>query len=437
MESVLSKKITINPISPKFKMLYRKMRYKILYGGRGSGKSYAVVEALIYYAMTYNVRVLCCREIQKSIKESSYKLIVDMIMSMGLVDEFYITQNSIICKKTKAEFIFMGLHANVTSIQSIVDIDICWVEEGQSISTESWKILTPSIRGIGSEIWVSLNPWLPSDVICKNFIEREHVNSVVVKINYLENPKCPQVLLDEANDMLVNNPDMYEHVWLGDYMKQGSNNLFKFSELLAATKRIGVAKQDGLVVAGFDVARFGDDSSALVIRNHGRIIFAKKYHNQKIFTTCKQVLEELYKYNVDTVVVDGGGLGAGAVEKLNEINTRINLSIVEFSGAFAAQDIKLLNARVETYKALAKWIKEEYSALPTDSDELIEELSVMKYEFATGSDKIKLNSKDDIKKIIGRSTDISDALSMTFYNTGTKQISKEELRKFKQKIFGH
>jgi len=418
-------------------MLYRKMRYKILYGGRGSGKSYAVVEALIYYAMTYNVRVLCCREIQKSIKESSYKLIVDMIMSMGLVDEFYITQNSIICKKTKAEFIFMGLHANVTSIQSIVDIDICWVEEGQSISAESWKILTPSIRGIGSEIWVSLNPWLPSDVICKNFIERTHVNSVVVKINYLENPKCPQVLLDEANDMLVNDPDMYEHVWLGGYMKQGSNNLFKFSELLAATKRIGVAKQDGLVVAGFDVARFGDDSSALVIRNHGRIIFAKKYHNQKIFTTCKQVLEELYKYNVDTVVVDGGGLGAGAVEKLNEINTRINLSIVEFSGAFAAQDIKLLNARVETYKALAKWIKEEYSALPTDSDELIEELSVMKYEFATGSDKIKLNSKDDIKKIIGRSTDISDALSMTFYNTGTKQISKEELRKFKQKIFGH
>ena len=315
--------VKIKPISNKFKLLYRKSRYKILYGGRGSGKSYAVTEALIYYACNFSVRILCCREIQKSIKESSYKMIVDMINQLGLSNLFYITNNSIINKETESEFIFMGLRSNVTSIQSIANIDICWIEESQSISEDSWRVLTPSIRATGSEIWATLNPYLPTDIICKNFIEITNPDALVQKINYVDNPKCPKVLLDEAEYMKENNPEMYKHVWLGEYMQQGSNHLFRLGSLLEAQKRPGIIKDAAPIIAGLDVARFGNDSSALVIRQHGRIIYHKKYHKLELFTLCKQVMETLINFKVDQVIVDANGIGVGAYEKLKEINTAI------------------------------------------------------------------------------------------------------------------
>mgnify|MGYP003659688752 FL=1 len=101
--------IQVKPCSPKLKVLYEKHRFKILKGGRGSAKSWGVAEALVHYTNTYKTRVLCCREVQKSIKESAKKLIEDTIWRYGLQDSYEILGSEIRHKVTGSIFIFEGL----------------------------------------------------------------------------------------------------------------------------------------------------------------------------------------------------------------------------------------------------------------------------------------------------------------------------------------
>src|SRR3990167_7239633 len=131
-------------------------RYRCLYGGRGSGKSTAFASWLIIAALS-NKRILCCREIQNSIRDSVHRLLTDRIRLMGLDDYFIITQDSI-KSRYGAEIIFRGLKNNVSEIKSLEGISIVWVEEAEKVSKDSWDILVPTIREEGSEIWCSFNP---------------------------------------------------------------------------------------------------------------------------------------------------------------------------------------------------------------------------------------------------------------------------------------
>ena len=131
-------------------------RYRVLYGGRGSGKSTAFATQLIIKALS-NKRILCCREIQNSIRDSVHRLLTDRIREMGLDDYFIITQDSI-KSRYGAEIIFRGLKNNISEIKSLEGISIAWVEEAEKVGESSWEILIPTIREEDSEIWVSFNP---------------------------------------------------------------------------------------------------------------------------------------------------------------------------------------------------------------------------------------------------------------------------------------
>lgn len=130
-----------------------KKRYKCLKGGRASGKSWGAVLALFYISTTYKTFICCVREIQKSIKESSQKLIVDTIKRYGLEDEFYITKTEITHKITGSRFIFFGIKSNPESVKSLEGADIVWVEEADRVSQESWDLLIPTVRKEHSQIW--------------------------------------------------------------------------------------------------------------------------------------------------------------------------------------------------------------------------------------------------------------------------------------------
>lgn len=106
--------------------LFRPHRYKVFYGGRGSGKSFSVARALILIASRATVRVLCCREIQNSIRDSSYQLLKDMVQRLGLESQFVFTDQEIRCPSTGSRFIFKGLLRNEQSVKSTEGIDICW-----------------------------------------------------------------------------------------------------------------------------------------------------------------------------------------------------------------------------------------------------------------------------------------------------------------------
>lgn len=202
-------------MSNPFLELWRPHRYKVFYGGRGSGKSWAIAEALIVMADMCKLRILCCREIQKSIKDSSYQLLKDTALRLGIANRFVFLETEIRHKKTGSKFIFTGLIRNEQTIKSKEGIDICWCEEAQTISETSWETLIPTIRKDGSEIWLSFNPLNADDPTTVRFVENPPPEAYVRKVNYDENPYFTEALRREMEWDRKNDFEKYLHIWEG------------------------------------------------------------------------------------------------------------------------------------------------------------------------------------------------------------------------------
>ena len=199
----------------KLEFLFQPYRYKVAYGGRGSGKSWGFARALLLEATKKRLRILCAREIQRSIKQSVHQLLSDQIQVLELGKFFEILETEIRCRNG-SQISFTGLANNtVESIKSFEGVDIVWVEEAQTVSKKSWDILIPTIRKPESEIWVSFNPDLDTDDTYTRFVVSPPSDAKVVKINYTDNLWFPDVLEKERLHAEANNPD-YENIWLGE-----------------------------------------------------------------------------------------------------------------------------------------------------------------------------------------------------------------------------
>ncbi len=191
-------------------------RYKCLWGGRGSGKSYAVADALLIEGLRRPIRVLCAREFQTSIKESVHYLLAERIEVLKLQD-FYRVQQATITGQNGSQFIFKGVRHNVQSIKSMAGLTHLWLEEAQTISAESWKVLIPTIREEGSEIWVTFNPLHETDTVWTELVGKDRANAYVQRINWDRNPHFPSVLEEERLQMQATDPDAYAHIWEGGF----------------------------------------------------------------------------------------------------------------------------------------------------------------------------------------------------------------------------
>jgi phage terminase large subunit len=198
----------------KLQPLFKPSRYKVLYGGRGGAKSWGIARALLILAARKPLRILCAREFQTSIKDSVHKLLVDQIVALELMQFFEITQTSI-RGQNGSEFAFVGLKNNVANVKSYEGIDICWVEEAQTVSRNSWKTLTPTIRKEGSEIWVSFNPELETDETYQRFVVHPPPDTISIKINYWDNPWFPETLRMEMESLKARDHEAYMQVWEG------------------------------------------------------------------------------------------------------------------------------------------------------------------------------------------------------------------------------
>jgi phage terminase large subunit len=194
--------------------LFDKARYKVYYGGRGAGKSHSAAKALLILGAKSQIRVLCAREYQTSIKDSVHKLLCDQIELMNLHGFYEITQSAI-RGKNGSEFAFVGLKNNVANVKSYEGVDYCWVEEAQTVSRHSWNTLIPTIRKEGSEIWITFNPELETDETYQRFVVRPPEQAVVQKINWSDNPWFPEVLALEKDSLKSRDPSAYQTVWEG------------------------------------------------------------------------------------------------------------------------------------------------------------------------------------------------------------------------------
>jgi phage terminase large subunit len=198
----------------KLEGLFKKSRYKVLYGGRGGAKSWGIARALLIKGAKDPIRILCAREFQTSIKDSVHKLLCDQIESLGLLSFYEITQTSI-RGRNGTEFSFVGLKNNVSNIKSYEGVDICWVEEAQTTSRLSWNILIPTIRKEGSEIWISFNPELETDETYQRFVANPPADSITMKVNWYDNPWFPDTLRLEKDSLKARDEEAYNQVWEG------------------------------------------------------------------------------------------------------------------------------------------------------------------------------------------------------------------------------
>jgi phage terminase large subunit len=216
-------------------------RYKGAYGGRGSGKSQFFADLMVATAVRKpGFRGLCCREVQKSLKESAKRLIEQKIEAQG-VAPFFDVQESQIKTPGGGVIVFAGLQDHTSeSIKSYEGFDVAWVEEAQTVSDRSLNLLRPTIRAPGSELWFSWNPRRATDAVDKMLRGAETpTNAKVVRANWSDNPWFPGELEQERLDCLRQQPDQYDHIWEGGYVTVADGAYF--------ARDLAQAKLDGRI----------------------------------------------------------------------------------------------------------------------------------------------------------------------------------------------
>jgi len=201
-------------------------RYRCASGGRGSAKSHSFARAVILNVVSRRMRVLCCREIMRSLRESVHHLLVDTIDALGLTQYFQITDREITCTTTGSEVIFAGLWANITTLKSLENIALVWIEESESVSAPSLQVLAPTIRAPDSELWLSCNPD-SSDAPVMQFVDGKRDDCRHVHVTYADNPFFPTVLEAEREYLQSVDDDAYRWVWLGQCRTISDAQIFR------------------------------------------------------------------------------------------------------------------------------------------------------------------------------------------------------------------
>jgi phage terminase large subunit len=258
--------------APVFEPLLAPARYKGAWGGRGSGKSHFFAELLVEECLAQpGTRAICIREVQRTLKESSKRLIEDKIREFGVAEGHgFRILNELIETPGGGVISFSGMQDHTAeSIKSLEGYRIAWVEEAQSLSARSLQLLRPTIRMDGSELWFSWNPRRKVDAVDAMLRGAElPTGAVVVRANWSDNPRFPAVLEQERQDCLRTTPEQYDHIWQGGYATVLEGAYYAASLAAArADRRIGRVAADPLLTlrAFVDIGGTGARADAFVI----------------------------------------------------------------------------------------------------------------------------------------------------------------------------
>jgi phage terminase large subunit len=221
----------------KLEPLFSPKRYKVMYGGRGGGKSWGVAQALLALGADRPLRILCGREVQKSMRDSVHRLLKDSIVRLGL-EAFYEVLDTEIRGANGTIFLFTGLQSHtVDSIKSFEGVDIVWIEEAHGVSKKSWDVLIPTIRKDGSEIWMTLNPDMDTDETYVRFIAAKSDDTWVCEINWRDNPWLPDVLNQERlKAKRSQSREDYEYIWEGKPRTVAEGAIYRHEVVQAITQ---------------------------------------------------------------------------------------------------------------------------------------------------------------------------------------------------------
>lgn len=212
-------------IPPKLIPVFNKpARYRVAKGGRGSAKTrtFALMTAVRGYQCGMEGKtgqILCGREFMNSLEDSSLEEVKAAIRSVPWLEDYYeLGEKYIRSKDGRVSYTFAGLRRSLDSLKSKARIILAWIDEAETVSETAWRKLIPTVREDNSEIWVTYNPESKESATHKRFVEQTPDDAIVVDMNWRDNPWFPAVLEAERLEDKRKRPDIYDHVWEGDFL---------------------------------------------------------------------------------------------------------------------------------------------------------------------------------------------------------------------------
>lgn len=202
--------------------LWEPHRYKALWGGRNGIKSWSMARVLLATGTARPLRVICLRETMRTIKDSVHTLLEDQIKAMQLGYYYDVQATSIRHREFDTRFVYAGLQALIrdsTALKAYESFDIAWIEEAQTVSHESLKVLIPTMRKSGSEIWFSFNPMLATDPICDFLFKNPPPGLAIKKTSWRNNLWLTDEARADMDYLKQTDPDEYDHVYEGEFVR--------------------------------------------------------------------------------------------------------------------------------------------------------------------------------------------------------------------------
>jgi len=439
-------------------LVKKKKRFKVIIGGRGSGKSHTVADICLMDAQTKGIKTGCFREFQNSISDSVYSLLSDEIERLDL--KGFDIQNNVILNNGQDSFTFKGMARNPESIKSMHGYERFFIEEAQTISYKSLKMLTPTLRIEGSEVWLVGNPASSADPFSQRFIipfqkeldkhgYYEDDLHLIIVCNYMDNPFFPEVLEDERKyDLDHLDRAEYDHIWLGKFNDSIANSIIKvewFDACIDAHKKLGF-KPLGATIVSHDPSDTGKDDKGIAIRKGAVFLEVDSMATGDVNEGCDWATNKAIKYNADLFTWDCDGLGVSLNRQVSESFQGIKTDVKMFKGSMSVDNPDQIyqphdniaepktnkqtfrNKRSQYYWRLRDRFYNTYRAVVKgeyiDPDELISldsginNLQGLRSEICriplklNGSGMIQIMSKDEMLKLGIASPNMADSLMM-------------------------
>lgn len=405
-------------VIPKLECFRQPMRIKLTKSGRGTGKSWSISSLLTQMAHRRPLRIGCFREIQKTLQESSYALMVQTISRLGY-SGWNVTDEAIE-SPCGSRIIFRGLKdiRAAGQVKGLEAFDIFWLEEAATISHDSLRMLLPTLRKEGSELWASWNPETENDPIDERLWNstRDDALRVWLDPGVDDNPYWGPELQKEMEEDYKRDPDEAEHTWGGQPRKQGQRSVMSRAAIRQAMDR--VLEPFGVIQVGCDVARFGDDRTEIYKRRGLTTIDHKEFVKQDTMTTAYECWDMAGRDPSVPIVIDDTGVGGGVSDRLRELGAKV--IAVNFGSAPSDKD-KFTTVADEL------WFNFPIDEVDIPDDRiLMAELSGRQYGYDSRGRR-KIEPKDEYKKRCGKSPDRADALLLAYFQ-GTGTALPDEVR---------
>lgn len=392
-------------------------RHRLIVGGRGKGASWSIARELITESVDMPLTTVCVREVQKTIKHSVKKLLMDTINAYDL-QSFFTETESEIKGINGSLYTFVGLRDyNADNFKSFEGADRCWVAEAQSISRRSINILRPTIRKEGSVIWWDFNPRYDTDPVYLDYIVHKDPNAKVLWLKHSDNPWFTKPLQLEMQADYERNEEEARHIWEGELRSMGEHVVCPSERVIRAMDRtieVRDIRPGSKTVVGADIAHQGGDEITFYKKIGYKVVDTMIMRYKKSFETKKALID--FMGGKDTVLnIDNGHIGAAIADEIEDDGYTVNR--VNFGGSPSDKE-HYEDAVTEMYFNLRDIL--DLIDIPND-EELLAQISHRRYNYINGKrgyEVMKIESKDDFKDhsiAKSKSPDRADGLVLAFY----------------------